>query len=135
MATELEQACSQHHITVTSAYVGESHKAKGIFIDTTDSWECTIHYNKRQATFEFHTGIGLRKQGAPQTPSAADLLYCLMSDAAAGGMSFEDFCSAFGYDTDSRKAEAAHKACKKAAEKPEQLLGTDLVRELQRKDH
>lgn len=37
-----------------------------------------------------------------------------LSGAQAGEMSFDDFCSDFGYDNDSRKAEAIHRQCKKA---------------------
>ena len=40
-----------------------------------------------------------------------DAFRCLIDDGNAGDMSFEDFCSEFGYDTDSRKAEKIHKEC------------------------
>jgi len=38
---------------------------------------------------------------------------------------FEEFCSEFGYDTDSRKAENTHKACLKVGENIKRLLGDD----------
>jgi hypothetical protein len=51
------------------------------------------------------------KRSAP-TPKIADVLYCLLSDSQSGSQSFEDFCSDFGYDTDSRKAHATWETCK-----------------------
>lgn len=40
-----------------------------------------------------------------------------ISDCLCGINSFEGFCSEFGYDTDSRKAEKIFKLCKKALDK------------------
>lgn len=37
-------------------------------------------------------------------PSPAAVLYCLLSDAAAGSELFADFCAELGYDEDSRRA-------------------------------
>lgn len=45
-------------------------------------------------------------------PSAADVLYTLVSDAGAlDHPTFEDWAAELGYDTDSRKAEATYRAC------------------------
>ncbi len=57
------------------------------------------------------------QQGLAYTkdPELADVLEGLCSDASAGEMDFEDFCAEFGYDTDSRKAEAIWKECRKVA--------------------
>lgn len=46
-------------------------------------------------------------------PSLADVLHSLLSDSAAffDGQTFEDWAAAFGYDTDSRKAEATFREC------------------------
>ena len=38
-------------------------------------------------------------------------LECVISDALSGIYSFDEFCSEFGYDEDSRSAERMHKAC------------------------
>lgn len=48
-------------------------------------------------------------------PSAASVLYCLLSDASFGTELFVDFCSALGYDEDSRKALATYEECQKIA--------------------
>lgn len=46
-------------------------------------------------------------------PELCDVLHSLLSDGEAflGAQSFEDWCGDFGYDADSRKAEATWKLC------------------------
>ena len=46
---------------------------------------------------------------------------CMIDDAIAGLDSFEDFCSNFGYDEDSRQAERIYKACVKKVKKCENI--------------
>lgn len=53
----------------------------------------------------------------PTKPSLDDVLYSLLIDAEAHDQSFEDWCSNFGYDTDSRKALATYMACQETATK------------------
>lgn len=49
-------------------------------------------------------------------PDACDVMYGLLVDAEAiDHPSFEDWASSFGYDTDSRKAEACYRACLETA--------------------
>jgi hypothetical protein len=52
-------------------------------------------------------------------------LYCMLSDSMAGEQCYEDFCSEFGYDSDSRKARKIWKACVTQAEKSK-VLGLDI---------
>lgn len=51
------------------------------------------------------------KQMKPVAPSAASVLYCLLSDGEAIDQSFFNWCDSLGYDTDSRKALATYEAC------------------------
>lgn len=55
------------------------------------------------------------EKSKPVDPDLKNVLYCLWSDAqsVSDGQSFEDWCADFGYDTDSRKAHKAYKACLK----------------------
>jgi len=71
------------------------------------------HIN-RQAGVSLHQA-GLNRNSRPNKPTYADVMYCLLSDAQSvcNGESFEDFCNDFGYDSDSRKAEAAYNGCVK----------------------
>ena len=81
----------------------------------------TVKANGKRATFEFWASIM-----HPEIDSESDLISsfeCFVSDAVSGLYSFEDFCSEFGYDTDSRKAEKIHRACQKSADKLKRLLG------------
>lgn len=62
--------------------------------------------------------------------------YCALSDAISAKESFESFCSEFGYDIDSRKAEKIYKACEKTLSKVERVFTCDiydLINEIQEK--
>lgn len=81
-----------------------------------------------EAQFDFWTAL------ADKDPSKAldkkynllNALYCWIGDAIAGMETFEDFCSNFGYDTDSRKAEATWKACQTATAQAQRVITEDL---------
>lgn len=70
------------------------------------------HKNLTQAGFE-----QMLKLSKPVKPSLDDVLYCLVSDADAAEMTFSEWCSNFGYDTDSRKALATYELCQQSADK------------------
>lgn len=52
----------------------------------------------------------------PVKPSKASILYSLLLDADCGALSFYDFCSEYGYDNDSIKAQEIHRACMQTRE-------------------
>lgn len=101
-----------------------------------DAWRITFTHKMRRnvdQTFDFYTGLGHRKapsipyymkhehpsrikqwkeqNGKPVKSSAASVLYSLVMDASANDQSFNDWCSNFGYDTDSMKAFNTYQAC------------------------
>jgi len=95
--------------------------------DKQDDWQkrshgytCTLAYQGRRLTVDFWQGTGIK-----QEPTAAGVLSCLLSDASSGQESFEEFCSNFGYDTDSRSALKTWRACVSMHSKLEKLLGSD----------
>ena len=95
--------------------------------DKQDDWQrkangyrCTLHYHRRQHTFDFWQGIGITTN-----PTAEGCLSCLLLDAQSGEYDFEEFCKELGYDTDSRKAEAIWRSCQKTRANLERLLGDD----------
>jgi hypothetical protein len=51
--------------------------------------------------------------------------YCLISDSLSAVNDFEDFCSEFGYNTDSRTAERIYKGCKKQYNKAIKLVDNE----------
>ena len=61
---------------------------------------------------EAETGrTGKFGNGWLKKPTLTEVCYSLALDAQSGQESFEDFCGEFGYDPDSRKAEATWRAC------------------------
>lgn len=100
------------------------------------AWRVTLWYAKRTLETTFRTGTGhvrpapewiggKRQPRIPVPPSAADVLHCLCSDARAGEATFADFCTDFGYDTDSRKALEIYLNCQAEGPKLRTLLGAD----------
>lgn len=87
---------------------------------------------KQKTNFEFWGSIV-----NPEIKTENELLnafYCFVGDAVSGNSPFEEFCSEFGYDDDSRTAERTWKACKKSAEKLNKIYNDsiyDLSNELQ----
>jgi hypothetical protein len=60
-----------------------------------------------------------------------DVIFSLLTDWQGGRETFEDFCSSFGYDEDSRKAYKIWEACKKSGEKLQKLFSADEIEELE----
>jgi len=75
--------------------------------------------------------IQLTQQPIPP-PTLREFLYCVVADASvldSGG--FEDWAREFGYDTDSRSAEATYRACLEQSLAFRALIGDDGLRSLQ----
>jgi hypothetical protein len=63
-------------------------------------------------------------------PNAQDVFACVVIDArSVYDSKFPEFCSGFGYDTDSMKAFRLFKDCKKQCKKLLSLLGDDLFQQ------
>lgn len=110
-----------------------------------DRWHYTFKgVERREMCGEFKTGSGNRKMSKydertynqmrkdnPRSnyperwkderakavaPTAASVLYCVLSDARGAEQNFRDWASDFGYDTDSIKALGIYNACCKELE-------------------
>lgn len=79
---------------------------------------------KRSYTFEFGQSIAK----ANEEPNLYDVLTCLQKYEVG---TFEDFCSEFGYDEDSRTAEKTYKAVVKEFEAMERLFNSEELEVLQ----
>lgn len=125
---KVDEALAAMGVKFTARYIGETVKWEAQTVD---------HYRVKIGAYEtdFHQGLGLRgpapkptdggpaprsgtlmhaqleAQRKPIPPTAAAVLYCLLSDMEAIDQSFTDWASDFGYDTDSRKALATYEAC------------------------
>lgn len=65
------------------------------------------------------------------TPDSTNVLYSLVIDSDAFEYSFEEWCSNFGYDTDSRKAESMYNTCLEISRQLIRAIGTDGLKKLQ----
>jgi hypothetical protein len=83
--------------------------------------------HRRQLTVYFSQGPAIE-----QELTAEDVLDCLASDWAGWDQAhnFGEWCMDYGYDTDSRKAEAIWRELGRQAAQLERFLGAALVREL-----
>lgn len=71
----------------------------------------------------------------PAPPSAADVVSCLVSDAAGAASTFEEWASDLGYSADSRKALDVYLTCQKTREALVRLFGCALLDELASLEH
>lgn len=147
--TDLEKLVKEHGIAACVIGVGRETLVKDSV--RPEPWECftwlaSLHYDGRFVTVpEYHTGIGCVKEtkradgkhlgNVAVTPSAADILYSMLMSMDSIDESFEAWCSNFGYDTDSRRAENMYHACKGEAEKVIKLLGRELADILRSVEH
>lgn len=71
--------------------------------------ECETGYPSRyMANIDAHIRFG----NAPILPDTRDVIYSLVMDAGVlDARDFEDWAASYGYDPDSRKAEATYRAC------------------------
>lgn len=134
--TAVNEALAAMGIAYTARYAGEQVQWDN---QQVDAWRVTFAQvaanGKPAAPFEteFYQGLGHRKARRPMpeyvhnnsysrrqwealhvkpvAPTAAAVLYCLLSDASATDQCFADWASEYGYDTDSRKAFAIYEAC------------------------
>jgi hypothetical protein len=64
-------------------------------------------------------------------PTAASVLYCLLSDMQCGSDTFEGFCANLDYDEDSRKAHDTYLACQQSGTKLRKVFTREQLETLQ----
>jgi len=69
-------------------------------------------------TVKWRQGIGIKTR-----PRLIDVLNALRSDAMNTEETFENWCAEYGYDSDSRKAEATYNACKSQTAELQRIMG------------
>lgn len=114
--------------TIKSEYKGDKAAPWGVNWKQ-ENWNRNIIHVRNTKTktsirFDFWGSIV-----SPELQSPYDLknaFYCFISDAISGLASFDDFCSEFGYNTDSRTAEKIWKSCKKSTEKAKRIIDEDI---------
>lgn len=118
MRSKLQNLCETKGVKCEAQYGG---------VELPEEWprgshpyKVVLKFGKRRLTVPFFMGACHSKE-----PTAADVLSCIVSDARAGDMTFEEFCEEFGYDSDSRKAEKVYAACKAIEPRVRRFLGVD----------
>jgi hypothetical protein len=72
-----------------------------------DIYRVTLAHNRQTYTFNFGQSIVHSARESRCQPDAYSILACLNTYSPG---TFEEWCGEFGYDTDSRKAEATYRA-------------------------
>lgn len=96
---------AEHSVFVTPFYQGVKNK---------EGWErhtYDVHFSRSADVhngFEIEYGEGMGHSG--NNANICDIMHCLTMDYYAYGLTFEEFCSEYGYDEDSRKAEGIYNA-------------------------
>lgn len=95
-----------------------------------DHWKVTILCANTEQQMELVFSMGKGHEG--RKPELEDVLDCLASDAAGveNARSFEEWCSEYGYDEDSRKAERTYNACSEQSQELQRILGDEAYNEL-----
>lgn len=111
----LKDFIARHGVTMTA--VPHLHGPEG------QHWKCQLRSEGRRMTVaDFTMGSG---RGG-RAPTCEEVLNCLAMDAAGveNSRSFEEWAGEYGYDADSRKAEAIYKACQSQTRKLKQFMST-----------
>lgn len=88
----------------------------------------TIVLKNKSHRYRFNFGQSISNSNGNTPPSAYDVLACLTKYDVG---SFDNFCSEFGYDTDSRKAYKTYKAVLKEWKNVELLFTSEQLELLQ----
>jgi hypothetical protein len=122
--SELEQFCWDKGITVTLVNLGsEVLRDQGRMYGYT----ATLHLKGRTLSTKI-------TQGNDRPPSAADVLSCLLTNVSCGDQSFEDYCSEFGANEDSRKEHTLWLTCRRVVPRVKRFL-QGLFEEARGKEH
>lgn len=136
----LSDALAAAGVSIAAKLVRLPLSKPGKDIDWEDSafhWECVLKYQGREMKQSYKMGCGNVKTRPGKSwedhtvtvgayePSAADVVSSLVLDGSACDETFEDWCSNFGSDTDSRKALETYLACQEGGKKIRRLLGAD----------
>lgn len=95
-----------------------------------DVFRITLKNNAHKYDFNFGQSINDSTGNGDNKPTYYDILVCLTKYPV---YDFEDFCSEYGYDTDSRKAYKTYKAVKREWENVNKLFTEEqleLLREI-----
>lgn len=97
---------------------------------TQDEWDAILFECECGKAARPFRNIGYISGGAPILPDPLDVLYSIAMDSDAIDFTFEDWAGNYGFDPDSRRAEAIYKVCLDHAIRLRQAVGDDGLRQL-----
>ncbi len=96
--------------------------------DSRDIFKCTLKRGTRSYTFNFGQSINDSTGKGKNPPTAYDVLACINKYDPG---TFENFCSEYDYDTDSRTAEKTYKGVIEEWQAVERLFTDNEIEKLQ----
>jgi len=90
-----------------------------------DIYKIYLEHKGRQINFSF--GQSITESEKAQKPRLYDVLASIGLDFSTTDNGFKEFCDEFGYDEDSRKAEATYKLCIEQSIKLKQIFTEEEV--------
>lgn len=114
----MQEFVAVNRIRMTAEWIGR--RPDGLMDDMpagSNHYRCTLKRGTQRMTVYFSMG-----PAHSESPSVADVLECLASDATGADEDFESWCRDLGLDTDSRRAERIYKATVKATASLKRLL-------------
>lgn len=93
-----------------------------------NKYRVTVVCNNIKRSFSYFDSIAnyMANKKELSESDLKDAFYCFVSDSVSGKSSFEDFCSEFGYESDSRTAEKIWRSCGRSYDKLKTLLPSDV---------
>lgn len=92
-----------------------------------DIFKVVMKRNNKQYSFNFGQSINESNGIGTHKPTAYNILTCLQKHDVG---TFENFCSAYGYDTDSRKAERTYNKVVREYNELKKLYNEDELNEM-----
>ena len=111
--TDTDEVIGIYEVTISHLRNPIANSSNENWQNSADAWLVVINGQH----FDYFTGIGHRVLSKPVTPKFDSILACLVQDAVGSGRSFDDWCSDYGYDTDSRNALQTYMDCQETAKK------------------
>ncbi len=124
--TTMQEFVSKHHIEIHVVQMADGVKDGGQmrrFCVTLFQGQMAVNRKKLRVPF-------FQDMAWTTMPTAAEVLTGLALDASGADLSFEEWCSEFGLNSDSRKAERIFKAVRQHTTKLRGFLSADQYQEL-----
>lgn len=119
MNTTLENFIAENKIQFSCEWADE--RPDHLMSENMDHWRCVLKANGKTYTFYYSQGYGYHHA----EPVLTSVLESLANDYDPNDMTFEEFCSEYGYDEDSRKAEKVYRAVRKETQALDRLFGEE----------